>query len=238
MLNDQIPILRANNIKLSRFHWRKKVMRLQKTVSSVLLEVDSAEEANTLIRQGLDLEGELKDVELFDSKCLTSICYNCQGYGHSARTCKSNTICGTCAAPGHGREKCLFANEKKNHRCANCTGNHQAGSATCSHQKQEAERTQQAKLTKPRFFPGMTRLQNRSPTPIFDPVGARKRRCDPSSDNQTSNIRIGKPVTFDVKSAPATATEHEAQRKSTPSEETEEDTDMSNENTTASNKPQ
>lgn len=48
-------------------HWRQKVLWLKKTMSSLLVDVAAPKGANTLIWEGLVLDGELKEVKLFDS---------------------------------------------------------------------------------------------------------------------------------------------------------------------------
>ena len=139
-------------VKILRLHWRKHVVRLKKTVSSLILDVGCPDGANALIREGLVLEGELKEVELFDAQCLVMRCYRCQKYGHNARNCKNQQRCGHCAAPGHGHEECQFKDQEAKRRCANCIGKHIAGSRECPKQEEEICRARQAREAKPRYF--------------------------------------------------------------------------------------
>lgn len=43
-------------------------------------------------------------------------CYNCQGYGHTAKFCKNKQRCGKCAEDGHSKD-CTYTGDSK---CANC----------------------------------------------------------------------------------------------------------------------
>ena len=148
---EQNPAIRKG-VKLARLHWRKRVLRLKKTSSSLILDTTSPEGANTLIKEGLVLDGELKEVERFDAQCLVTRCYNCQKYGHNARNCQHFQRCGYCAAPGHIHDTCTFKGDKAKQRCANCSGDHKAGSQECNRHKEEINRARQAREAKPRLF--------------------------------------------------------------------------------------
>ncbi|KAN0073304.1 hypothetical protein V8E54_008524 [Elaphomyces granulatus] len=148
---EQNPAIRKG-VKLARLHWRKRVLRLKKTSSSLILDTTSPEGANTLIKEGLVLDGELKEVERFDAQCLVTRCYNCQKYGHNARNCQHSQRCGYCAAPGHIHDTCTFKGDKAKQRCANCSEDHKAGSQECNRHKEEINRARQAREAKPRLF--------------------------------------------------------------------------------------
>ena len=148
---EQNPAIR-NGVKLTRIHWRKRILRLKKTSSSLILDVTNPEGANILIKEGLAIDGELKEVERFDAQCLVTRCYNCQKYGHNARNCQHSQRCGYCAAPGHIHDTCTFKGDKAKQRCANCSGGHKAGSQECNKHKEEINRSRQAREAKPRLF--------------------------------------------------------------------------------------
>jgi hypothetical protein len=148
---DQNPAVKGQ-VEILDTHWRKRILRLKKTISSLLVGVSSPEGANVLIREGLVLEGELKEVELFDPQCLATRCYNCQRYGHLAKGCRSPQRCGLCAAPGHTLEKCQFKGQEAKLRCVNCTGRHMSGDRTCPKQAEEADRVRQARQVRPQYF--------------------------------------------------------------------------------------
>jgi hypothetical protein len=148
---DQNPALRTK-VQILRFHWRKRTRTQKKSWSSLLLDLDKAKGANTLIEEGLVLDNELKDVELFDPACLVSRCFNCQEYGHNAKFCRRPQRCGFCAAPGHGQEACPFKDQPAKQRCVNCQLGHYSGSSSCVRHAREITRVQRAREIRPRYF--------------------------------------------------------------------------------------
>ena len=60
-------------------------------------------------------------------------CFNCQGYGHNAKNCKSASRCLLCAG-NHKYTNCINAENKK---CANCKENHAANYNGCLYMKKE-----------------------------------------------------------------------------------------------------
>jgi hypothetical protein len=148
---EQNPNIKGH-VEILRTHWKRKVLRLRKTASSLLMDVGSPEGANKIISEGLVLGSELKEVELFDPQCLVTRCYSCQKYGHSAKNCRGSERCGYCAAPGHSQEKCSFKDQENKQRCTNCTGRHRSGDQRCPKQEEEVNRARQAREVRPRFF--------------------------------------------------------------------------------------
>jgi len=116
------------------------------------VDIGSPEGANLLIREGIVIDGEIKEVELFDPQCLVTRCFNCQGYGHAARSCRANKKCGFCAAGGHSHENCPLKGQTTKQRCANCAGKHMAGSQDCRAHQEEVSRARRALETKPKRF--------------------------------------------------------------------------------------
>lgn len=71
-------------------------------------------------------------------------CFNCQGYGHSAKYCKKQgpEVCSHCGRAGHGFEKCPRRGEKPS--CANCLAakrpsDHRVGTMECPMYKRMVE---------------------------------------------------------------------------------------------------
>ncbi|KAF7169868.1 hypothetical protein CNMCM6106_004755 [Aspergillus hiratsukae] len=127
---DQNPAIKGQ-VEILDTHWRKRILRLKKTISSLLVGVSSPEGANVLIREGLVLEGELKEVELFDPQCLATNATTARDTGTTLRGFK-------------GQEAKL--------RCVNCTGRHMSGDRRCPKQAEEADRVTQAREVRPQYF--------------------------------------------------------------------------------------
>jgi len=86
------------------------------------------------------LEG--KSAYLGLTKCIIKIytqvtqCYNCQGYGHTAVTCKADKpTCRHCAQ-AHESRSCSLKDAQP--KCANCKGKHAASSKNCKARERAA----------------------------------------------------------------------------------------------------
>ena len=67
------------------------------------LEIKDEAEAEALISQNLTchITGIIYKVEEFRSPVLVQQCWNCQSFGHSAKTCRSKTKCFICGESHH-----------------------------------------------------------------------------------------------------------------------------------------
>jgi hypothetical protein len=52
---------------------------------------------------------------------LVSRCFNCQRFGHVANFCSAPQQCGYCASTDHESRNCRHREDKRAHKCANCT---------------------------------------------------------------------------------------------------------------------
>ena len=65
-------------------------------------------------------------------------CYNCQCFGHSAKTCRSKQKCLVCGG-NHSHKRCT-SRESRKRTCANCNGPHVASYKGCPEYKKQAFR--------------------------------------------------------------------------------------------------
>jgi hypothetical protein len=72
---DQNPAI-ADQVRILGYHWRKRIIRLKRNVSSLLVDIGSPEGANLLIREGIMIDGDIKELELFDPQYLVTRCFN------------------------------------------------------------------------------------------------------------------------------------------------------------------
>ena len=94
------------DLSIVRAAFLKSALTSTKTYSSLIVELDSLEQANCLICTGLCEGGEVKCCELFESGCKLTQCFNYQRYGHVARACKSPVQCSYYGG-GHSSKDCL-----------------------------------------------------------------------------------------------------------------------------------
>jgi hypothetical protein len=65
------------DLSIVRAAFPKSALTSTKTYSSLIVELDSLEQANCLIRTGLCEGGEVKRCELFEAGCKLTQCFNC-----------------------------------------------------------------------------------------------------------------------------------------------------------------
>ena len=104
------------------------------------LEIKDEPEAEALISRNLTCHttGIIYKVEEFRSPVSVQQCWNCQSFGHSAKTCRSKTKCVICGESHH--HKGCPNREKKQPKCANCKGPHVASYKGCPAYKKQAFR--------------------------------------------------------------------------------------------------
>ena len=141
------------DLRIVRMAWPKSTAIKQKKYSSLILEVDTPEQANKLIQNGLCEGGEIKRCELFESGCKLTQCYKCQRYGHVARACRGVVRCTYCAK-GHTVKDCPLkeAQDIKDKKCANCKGQHEAWARNCPVRIQETERVNEIYANRPSLY--------------------------------------------------------------------------------------
>ena len=104
------------------------------------LEITDPDEAETLISQNLvcKVTGIVYNVEEFRAPTSVMQCYNCQCFGHSAKTCGSKQKCLICGE-NHLHEACP-SRESRKPTCPNCNGPHVASYKECPEYKNQAFR--------------------------------------------------------------------------------------------------
>jgi hypothetical protein len=142
----QIP-----NLKIQGMRWLRRTNKGD--FAPLIIEVDSAEQANRLINEGVVIGFDLKSVERYDASCRITQCFKCQKYGHISTICANAEKCGHCGSD-HTTEKCAGVSPATRKRCAACqSGEHTSWSAECPARVKETLRAKTAKLTLPKLFP-------------------------------------------------------------------------------------
>ena len=117
----------SNNIKVAKFSWLSS-RQFRKAYRSMVLFFTKRSEAERFLRDGFfTVGGESAHVRVFEPSTGSPRCYNCQGVGHKAYSCKEAQRCGKCAQVGHSWTICQAEVPK----CATCTGPHTVTSRYC-----------------------------------------------------------------------------------------------------------
>lgn len=109
------------NLSVGRIGW---LSQPGKKYGSMVLYLKEKSQADAMIARGfLEVGGESGTTQAWEDRGKTEQrCFNCQGQGHLARSCKEATVCGNCAQTGHHHRECLTLTPK----CPKCGGNHRA----------------------------------------------------------------------------------------------------------------
>ncbi len=117
-------------------HWKKN-----KRTSSLVIEVDDAKMANTLIEEGLVLDHTLNGCMRYNPASRIKQCFNCYEYGHVSVYCQKNTKCGAFSGP-YGTSECPW---DKGQKCPLCNGTHTSWDKGCEYRKKEYFKIETAK---------------------------------------------------------------------------------------------
>ena len=104
------------------------------------LDINDPDEAEVLISQNLacNVTGIVYKVDEFRAPISVLQCYNCQCFGHSAKSCRSKQKCLICGG-NHSHKGCP-SRESRKATCANCNGPHVASYKGCPEYKKQAFR--------------------------------------------------------------------------------------------------
>ena len=131
--------LGLNKIKFAKAE-RLKSKKDGRVLPIFRLEISDRTEAEALISQNLvcHVTGVVYKVEEFRTPISVILCFNCQCFGHSAKTCRSKQKCLICGG-NHSHKGCP-GKESRKPTCANCKGPHVASYKGCPEYKKQAFR--------------------------------------------------------------------------------------------------
>jgi hypothetical protein len=157
-------------VEIVRLAWARKTIKLGKRIAPLHIGVATPEQANTLIEQGLLLDSELHDCEVFWGDCQLVQCFHCQSYKHTAKHCRNAVRCGFCAAIGHASKDCANQGNPEMYRCAVCKGGkkHTSWARECPVRREQVAEAQKAYLTRPARF--QVRTVQRAPSQASQPT--------------------------------------------------------------------
>jgi len=109
-----------------------------KAYSSVVISVATREEASTLMKKGITVDGRKTKTEPYIATRPTDQCSNCQGFSHHTTRCSQSPKCCFCAGSHqtriHACKVCNTSGKACQHtvlKCTNCEGTHKASDPSC-----------------------------------------------------------------------------------------------------------
>ena len=116
----------GNNTQVAKVSWLSS-RHTRKAYGSTVVFLKKGSEAERFLQEEfINVSGESAYVRVFEPNFGPPRCYNCQGTGHKAFSCREPQRCGRCAQVGHSMNDC--SSEPK---CAKCSGSHSVSSRTC-----------------------------------------------------------------------------------------------------------
>ena len=95
----------SNNTQLAKLSWLSS-RHVRKAYGSMVIFFTKGSEAARFLRDGFfTVGGESAYVRVFEPNTGPPRCYNCQGLGHKAFSCKEAKRCGRCAQEGHDHQQ-------------------------------------------------------------------------------------------------------------------------------------
>jgi len=145
----KVDLEAANIIDITRiFPLQQKTVKLGAHHSIVVFTTDP-QAADRCITKGFSVNSHMHNAEKYALQLYLTQCFNCQEYGHHARTCKRKHQCGSCASDQHTTKECTAADKC----CAICTGGHEAWHRDCPQRHIEHERMREIRAnTHPLFI--------------------------------------------------------------------------------------
>ncbi|KJZ69561.1 hypothetical protein HIM_11054 [Hirsutella minnesotensis 3608] len=109
-----------NRVTIGKISWLSK-RESGKAYGSMVVYVTKKSDAERLLEgYYFDLAGESATTYMFEPRTGPIQCFNCQGIGHKAYSCKKQRTCGKCASAGHHHKECTAIEPKPQGLC--CAG--------------------------------------------------------------------------------------------------------------------
>jgi len=116
------------DLKMLRIAWLKKIVKSEKTHSSLIIEIAIKTMMNRLLNVDMLNSYQECSCKLFEKNCRITQCYRCFDFDHMTKFCKNKECCFKCADKHH-IERCVVSMNRK--WCANCNNSHELWRCSC-----------------------------------------------------------------------------------------------------------
>ncbi|RAH66424.1 uncharacterized protein BO66DRAFT_442220 [Aspergillus aculeatinus CBS 121060] len=128
-----------------------KTVTRESKPSILIVELDSSNAANALLRGGFVLDGKYFNTSYYDRDQQLLQYFRCQESNHIKQYCRRNRACAYCAR-SYKSIDCTFKNDKTHARCANCRLKHFAFNRICAKKKKRLKAVRQHRLDAPALY--------------------------------------------------------------------------------------
>lgn len=128
------------------------------TRATVLVTLESQEEAQKACNQGVVWNAQILDCEPYWATLEPKQCFKCWKWGHIQRFCRKEALCGMCGTGAHGEggrageALCPTKQGRVPCKCPCCGGDHAAWAKECPGRVKAKEEARQAYQYRPRAF--------------------------------------------------------------------------------------
>ena len=112
---------------------RKYARNPNAPTQSIVLQLNSPEEADECFMNGIFIGKRLHHLEKYMLQFQIKQCFNCYSYGHIAGDCSKGGLCGKCGKDNHKTKEC----QEPKAKCVHCEGEHAAWHNLCPTRKHE-----------------------------------------------------------------------------------------------------
>ena len=113
-------------IEILHTQWSKRVIKLNKTMMCLIVNVILSAQINMLIDEELLFQNKLKHYEFYYRNCCLTQCFKYQKYKHIIQVCCQNQKYNLCAISEHNDYNYVFWNELNKYCCTNCEKSYSA----------------------------------------------------------------------------------------------------------------
>ena len=181
-------LIRENQPRVSALRDQEDIKNIEwisndspkKEKGSIILEFRTPEQANEVIKTGLDWYGFGHSCQKYARNCKQRQCTVCQVYGHSQNQCTSLPRCRFCSGQ-HSASDCFNSIEL----CALCGGEHSADSPVCPKLAAEKKRVSDTLLNWSCFWPVQGAANSRATQRPVESIFREMSRADRLSSTTT-----------------------------------------------------